>query len=441
MIQANAAMLISGPTGSGKSSLLATAAEYCYRHHKGITRLAVCDGGGMGTKTEALCELGIIQPFKMRSRVGGGAEGLVEETIMRVSQGWWPSEFLDPVQGIVREGVPLLPPMSTDFVSKCPKDHELQRVAMRGLLQPAQCPQCRILIPLAQAKITQETRVTPGFERVRAWACDGLTSASDWVMLSLADRTGRLELNPNDKAAIGRVISGDMAFAGNTRAHYGFAQTQSEKWLLHSTAIPGLALPPMWTSLETRIDAEGSLALPFYGPAIAGSAKTWKVPQWVGNYIGAAIVTDSKGKKEWRLYLSEFRGEDQIPHIYKTRAEHAGMLPGWLSDAPPHGVEGKPFSGFNLGKFFDLLQQAKEDAKRRLVDEYGEIKFADVANPVLLSTNVGGAVAAAPANVAAAAPMVGAVHAAVAGPPARPMILPPRPPSLAPRVPSVPKRP
>jgi energy-coupling factor transporter ATP-binding protein EcfA2 len=124
-IATNAAILLSGDTGSGKSSLIATAAEYLYQTTGKAMRLYTCDGGGYPEAVEVAIHRGMIEPWRLRTRVGSGGEGLIEETCARASQGWWPKEFIDPLQGTVPEGVELQPWTTTTFVLVCPNGHEV----------------------------------------------------------------------------------------------------------------------------------------------------------------------------------------------------------------------------------------------------------------------------------------------------------------------------
>ena len=167
----------------------------------------------------------------------------------------------------------------------------------------------------------------------------------------------------------GKVSSGDMQFGGSNRAHYGQAQLRAEEWILDSTAIPGLVAPPVWTALEQRANDRDS-KLPVYGPKIAGAAKTSDVPSWVGNCLGTRIFINEKGEKEWRLYLSEYREDDNVPHLCKTRA-----APGTMEEFLTDGPDDAPFTKFNLGYFFEQLDlaliKAKKDADERFKDAPG----------------------------------------------------------------------
>ncbi len=63
LIRNNSATLIFGDTGTGKSSLLATYAEYVWEKFNKITLLYTTDGGGYPTNVEALIHKGIIWVF------------------------------------------------------------------------------------------------------------------------------------------------------------------------------------------------------------------------------------------------------------------------------------------------------------------------------------------------------------------------------------------
>jgi hypothetical protein len=361
---ANAVTLITGPTTAGKSSLLATLAEWLWAKKKKITRLYTADGGGYPTRMNSLIQLGIVQVWKPRTRAEGG-EGLVEETLMRASQGWWP-RIWDPSTGNTVTDVELVPPVELTYKLLCPQKHVVKTVKQRSALsQQGTCETCKITVSLGNGTVEIGAVQSPGFEEVGAMCWEGVTSMGSWMMSSLADRTVGGTAGGGE-GSIGRVKSGSMVFGSNNRAHYGFAQQHIEKWLLNSTAIPNLLIPPHWTGLEGMI-GENS-ALPFWGPDIPGSAKSGQVPQWVENYLGAQMVADDKGKLRRRLYLSEYRGDDGFPHYYKNRGE-AGTMPSFLEDAPGDA----PFSGFNLGMFYDLLEKAEQGTRKAITEKYPEV--------------------------------------------------------------------
>lgn len=430
MSEGNAPLLISGNSRTGKTSLIGTAAAYLRLTHGRIMRLYSTDGGAYPEDVAALIELGAMEVWRPRTRIGKGGEGLIEETCSKISQGYWPAEgeWLDRAKGITKPGCKLVPPVAATLIFRCPTGHEVLRVGSQAALQPTLCKACPgagVMVTLANGSVESTVTMSPGFERVGGWASDGLTSMSDWVMASLAGRRGNLELH-GEKDSIGRIASGDEVFGGNNRADFMFSQSMARLWLLATSAIPmDLKIPPIWTSLETRVDEGSKVAFPFYGPQMAGSAKTGAVSSWVGDYLGTQVVRGESGRKEWRLYLTHYYDSDNVVHPYNVRVS-PGVLPEFLADA-----EGAPtFSGFNLGVFFKLREQARIASG----DRY-KAMFKD-APPIP-------AAMAAPVVAVAAAPVVAAK---VTGPPTAATMgsamgttpMPPRPPAKPPMLPPMP---
>ena len=371
MSQGNAVLLITGPSGSGKTSLLPTAADYLWEELKQILRMVTADGGGWGSRVQAYVNQGLIQVWRVRSRWAAGYAGLVEETLAKAAQGWWPAAMADPANGECVPGCALIPPAQTVRILKCSKGHELQRTT--GALSPQQCVSCSVMVTLPSGIIEVITVPTPGFEKIGGYAFEGITSWSDIQLQSLSDRRANNELH-GEKSSIGSFASGEFKFDGNNRADYGFAQTQAPRWLNFSSTIPGLKIPPIWTGLETVID-DGGTSLPYWAPAIAGQAKSGMVPQWVGNYLGTSWVeggTAESGQpiRTWRLHTSPYKGDDGKNHIYKTRAGDAGLIPPILQDV--EGANGKivPFSGFSLEVFFRLLNQATANTEKEVLEKF-----------------------------------------------------------------------
>lgn len=360
-VRSNSATLIFGDTGTGKSSLIATYADYVWQKFGKITLLFTTDGGGYPTNVEALIHKGIIWVFKMRSR------GLhyAFETCTKVSEGFWPQEIVNPITGEVAHGCKLLPMVQTQYTLFCPNGHQLKQSSDRNMFSTATlCSQCKTNTTSRNGRVIAQSLRTPGMEMIGGAAFDGLTSMQAWIMTDMAKRTAHGDLKGEETALGGKIVSGDETFGGSNRSHFGQAQLRAEDWILNSTAIPGLVVPPLWTALEQRA-TDRDTKLPVYGPKIAGSARTADVPSWVGNCLGTRIYITEKGEKEWRLYLTEYREEDNVPHLCKTRAM-PGIMPEFLADDP----EEPPFTKFNLGLFFDMLDEALEKTMKIADERY-----------------------------------------------------------------------
>lgn len=435
----SASTLLCGDTGTGKTNLLATLAEWEFNRIGAIMDYIVTDLGGWGDYMQALIDEMIVRPVRLFSRDPGDAQGLGFETLAQSTMGWMPAAW-DLKTGDMAAGTPLIPPVSTVFRFSCPSGHTLQEGPDRPGAMAIKCGTCGVVTNLGNGMVTSMVTPTPGFPLHRLWACDGLTSACNWVMRDLAGRVGRNQLGGEESAIGGKIQSGSISLGGSNRSHYNFGQLRAEEYLLNSLAIPGLARPPIWTALEQRaVDADTKL--PIYGPQITGKAKAAEVPAWVGNCLGTAVVKNAQGKDEWRLYLREYILGDGIPHLCKTRAT-PGVLPEFLTDGPPLYSEGGKvefkFVNFNLGHFFELLDSALEKTKKEIAARYeGRPRALVEGTKMEIGASVAGT---APASVVVPGyPTVPGMPPPPAGTPSAPAASGgPLAPSEAPAVPSFP---
>lgn len=362
--------LVVGDSGRGKTSLLATLAEWIWHKYQKVSLLYTTDGGGFPAKVDALIRLGIIRVWKLRTR------GEAFESCSRACQGYWPAEFTNPVAGETPPGVSLIPNVITTFTLSCPKCGAVISTQQnrRGFKQLYMC-KCKNKVTLQNAVVTETVKKASFFADVGGVFIDGLTSMNDWIMADMADKSGRGELRGETAAIGGKIVSGDMTFGGSNRSHYGFAQTRSLQWLQDANNIPDLVVGPVFTArVQRATDTNSNIRV--YGPQIAGQAKTADVPAYVGNCLGADVVIDEKGRREWRLYLTEYKepGDDAI-HLCKTRAA-PGTMPNYLTDGPTDSATGKPVSGvepftqFNLGYFMELLEDSTKKTMENTLKSY-----------------------------------------------------------------------
>lgn len=444
----NSATLIVGDTGSGKSELLRTAAEYCYETYGMITRLYAGDPGGFGTETQALMRLGIVQAWRMRNHVEPF------ETCELASMGYWP-ETVDPLTGYAEPNVRLIPPTITQYLVLCPHGHQAQPPVLkqRAISPQVVCPTCRDVVNANNWTIHTRTLRSPGFRLVGLFGYEGLSAWSSWVMDDMAARAGRDELG-GERGAIDKIVSGELVLGSNNRAHYGFAQNRAQAWVINSTKIPGAVMPPIWTALELRASDEGGL--PIYGPKIAGKARTDEVPSWFGNCLNAETTKDDRGQEIHRLWLvtHRYQHEGNIPHLAKHRSDPQ-LMPQYLEDLVIPGSNPpvrQPFSGFSLKTFFTLLAAAISQSVQRQAAKYpGAPAFTgglaldaeEQEAAALLARPAAPSTTPTPQQVVAQAPKVAAVPPVVpaVGAPMAPVAPPAMvPPAMAPPPPPVPQQ-
>ena len=355
--QVNSATLVMGVTGSGKSSLLWTLARWLKKTHNKVLHLYSADGGGFPAKVEEGVQTGIIRVFRMLTRDPGDL-GLSFETCQRAAQGWWPTK-ISASTGEVSPGVPMIAPVTVRYEVVCPNGHVAASLPNQQLATQARlCAVCRTNVtPQNAAAINRVVKITRGFEDVGAVAYDGLTSMLAWELREMGHRSGRGELQGEQAAIGGKVVSGDLKFGGTTRSHVGFVQARGEELVHLTMGIPNLVVPPIFTALTHEDVDDRSLSI--RGPKISGRAKTDEAPQWFGNCLEAAKIPNPAGPGEQRvLYLDEFIDAANVRHLVKNRAA-PGSMPAFLADPPEDKDHPElAFTQFDLGLFFEMQENA-----------------------------------------------------------------------------------
>lgn len=355
--QANAATCIYGDSGTGKSTLCATAAEYCWRRYRKISRYYSADPGGFGNKLLRLIRLGIVQVYNPTNHIEPFA------TMEDISKGAWPETINDPYTGLADPQVKLILPVKTVIAVKCAAGHDVIVTENRRVLTnfSLQCPTCKggVVTPKNWGGVEERVLRTPGTEHVGLYVFDSGTALSDWGMEDMANRAAANDPSAKSGNALdgtgARIISGNYAFGANTQQHYGFAQNGSKRWIKNSRLIPGVVMPAHWTFLVQRA-TDDNANVSVFGPKIAGNAATPQMPAWFGNCVHAEKVPGATGKETHRLWLTNHTAPNtNVPYLAKTRVE-PGDLPPYLEDAAEDGV----FSKFSMGYLFDQIEQALE---------------------------------------------------------------------------------
>ena len=376
------ATLIIGVSGSGKTSLLKTFADYLWETHKKVLFLYSWDGGAIPTEVQKAMKQGIIRFWRVRTR---SAVGLGIDTLYKATKGYVPRQ-INPETGETAPAVTLVPPVVSKFACSCPKGHPLLVVPAASLIQSTFCNECKSLIDRAQLVIKEETRRTKGLELIGGVAFDGLTSMSTVVMDHMDHARGAGDIGGEKSSFGGVVISGDTKLGGNNRADVGFGQSRAQQFVNNSLSIPYLVEGPIFTALTAEAAEEG---LPIVGAKLPGRAATDEASSWFGNVLESATINRPEDGKRCRIiYIRPFSDSQGRKHLLKTSG--SGGIPDFLIDPPEE--EKKPFVGFNLGLYFkmldDELRKAIGDAPpvTASVDDYGEAAVVETPQPAASQT-------------------------------------------------------
>jgi|SRR5262245_14894968 len=374
------ATLILGVPGSGKTSLLASFAEYLWETFHRVLLLYSWDGGAIPTGLQKLMHQGLMRFFRPRTRSG---EGLAIETLYLASKGYWPRR-INRETGEVSPAVELVPPVTTTYRVSCTKTGErLAQLPGRAVVGPTYCGPCRTLHTLAELTVVEDVHRTKGFELVGGVAFDGLTSMTSEVITHMDHARGQGQIGGEKSAFGGVVTSGSIKLGGTNRADIGFGQTRGQQFVANSLSIPYLVEGPVFTALSFEASDEGGL--PIVGAKLPGRAATDEASSWFGNVFEMGKSPDEQGKEHFTLFLRPFTDAQNRRHLLKTSASPMG-LPETLVDPI-----GEPWAQANLGLVYRRLD---EDLHRALAEEiagapglaatpteYGEA-FQVVAAPV-----------------------------------------------------------
>lgn len=341
------ATLIIGVSGAGKTSLLATFAEYLWETYQKILFLYSWDGGAIPTQIQRKMRQGLIRFWRVRTRSEGG---LALETLYLATKGYLPAE-LNVETGETPPAVRMVGPLVTKYDATCPKGHHLHSVIAQSLLKPVLCKECNRLIQRPEMIVSEQVHQNKGFEAIGGVSYDGLSSMCG-VVLEEMDRMRGHGLIGGEKSSFGgNVVSGTQRWGGNNRADVGFAQTRANQFVNNSLSIPNLVEGPVFTALSTEGEERG---LPAVGINLPGQAAFGQAPAWFGNICEAGATVDSDGKSHFTLHVRPFTDSAGRRHLLKTSASPFGV-PDQLVD--PAENEGAPFSEFNLGRLFRLLDE------------------------------------------------------------------------------------
>jgi energy-coupling factor transporter ATP-binding protein EcfA2 len=381
------ATLIIGPTGSGKTSLFETFAQYLWETYGKVLFLNSWDGGAIPTGVQKAMKQGLIRFWRVRTR---SAPGLGIETLYKATKGYVP-KHINPETGETSPAVQMIAPVVSKYTCYCPKGHPLLEVPHAALITPTYCSNCKEMIPKESMRISEESRRTKGLELIGGVGFDGLTSMSSVVMDHMDHSRGAGDIGGEKPAFGGIVTSGDVKLGGNNRADVGFGQSRAQQFVNNSLSIPFLVEGPIFTALSAEASEEG---LPIVGAKLPGRAATDEASSWFGNVLETGSIKDDSGLTHRALYIRPWYDSQNRRHLMKTSASPGGV-PDMLIDPPEK--DQRPFEQFNLGLYFKMLD---DDLKKAVANQpVLAAPFADYGDAAAVETPAA-ASNAAPATTA-----------------------------------------
>ncbi len=216
--------LIYGDTGTFKTTAIAHLARYIAEKTGKATLLFSADGGGWGPCQEEV-EAGMIRPYRCDTAV------IPLPILRKISQGYWPSN---------------------------PAETDISQVDFRPVL----------------------------WDEIGAVAVEGVTSIGTMIMRHLADKNLKTGEEGTSPFRMPIRVNGQITeetFAGNSRAHYGFAQNQLYGIIMNFGSWPVDYF--LLTGHDKK--AEDGDRQTVGGVAAPGRAISALIPTWIGDCLHA----------------------------------------------------------------------------------------------------------------------------------------------------------
>lgn len=369
--QASAVMGIYGISGTGKSNLADTAAEFCMEEYGKISLVYAADLGGFGTKRLSLIRRGIMRVYDPRNHVNPF------ETMELISLGAFPITLTDPETGYAEPDVQLILPRKFVYQIYCPQGHAAERFDSQAVMNAKsaaamiKCPTCGVVTTLSNAAKVERLIVRHRlFKDVGMRVYDSFTALNDWGMQDLQEQSAKGTLPASAKGgsllgAADALVSGQFTFGSSSEGQYGFLQNRTYGWLSNIKKVPDQVLPAIATfHVETSKEPKRGGGDLHYGPKIAGNARTSTVPGWLGHLLHATVepYSDTDHTMVYRLWLRNHidpRDSSRMTYVAKQRGTPLDVP--YLEDKPGE----KPWTGFSLAVFYRMQaeQLAKLDAE------------------------------------------------------------------------------
>src|SRR5215469_7504857 len=279
-------ILLYGPSGSAKTSLLGTFATGMYRALGKRARLYNVDGG-VDTITyqrdNGLLEIAefLQRPFPF-------------EALVDASTGAWPTDLADPTS-------PCVSPFLMRYVAECAPCKK------RVYDQDRNCTSTHVKCTCgAEIAVRPRRAHNPAndLSKLGLIAYEGITGFSERLLDNQADRSAKGEKIGGDIAV--RFKDGSVDIGSNTQSSYGVAQRRIKQAVEASRLLPVDYV--IWTAHKDR-GTDDMKRVPVFGPKLAGHAATDDAPRWFGQTFSVTdwpVQTKNGIEVEKRVYLNNY---------------------------------------------------------------------------------------------------------------------------------------
>lgn len=324
-------ILIYGPSGSCKTSLIGTFITGMHRELKKKARMYNVDGGidtiryHMDNGLLSVCEM-LNRPYPF-------------ESLLDASLGKWPEKLDDPTS-------PMVSPYLSRFVAKCEACNKVLYDQPKACTTThINCTECKNPILVRPRLAFNPANDLSGIGIV---CYEGVTGFSERLLDNQAERSAIGEKIGGDVAV--RFKDGDLNIGSNTQSSYGVAQRRLKDAVEKSRLLPVEYV--IWSAHKDR-GTDDMKRVPVFGPKLAGHAATDDAPRWFGqcfpvtNVPVKATPANPSGIEK-RIYVSSYYEDwnpivKDVEHLANSRVPAqvlAGMPAYYVFDAAKKGQFG-----------------------------------------------------------------------------------------------------
>ena len=168
-------MVLYGPSGVGKTSLVGTFATGLYRATGKRMRLYNRDGG--------VASIGYLQAAGISDIWDMGEAAYPFEALLEASQGAWPADPSDPTSK-------LEPPTLVRYIAECEVDKRRVYDEPTQKSMTVQCPVCKAVLQVRARRVFNPANDLSK-NNIGVVVFEGLTGFSDSLMSNMSDRSAK----------------------------------------------------------------------------------------------------------------------------------------------------------------------------------------------------------------------------------------------------------